>query len=134
MLKLAVVMNAQGVIEAWTLLAEELFGFSAEEALGKPLGDLIVPEAMRPYHEMGFKRYVQTREAHCVGFAVEIEADGFDTVGGLVFSQLGKIPNPGDEVRVRGLRLQVLSTTGRRISRLRVVRRSPQEVEVDGLL
>lgn len=74
MLKLAVVMNAQGVIEAWTLLAEELFGFSAEEALGKPLGDLIVPEAMRPYHEMGFKRYVQTREAHCVGFAVEIEA------------------------------------------------------------
>ena len=46
MLKLAVVMNAQGVIEAWTLLAEELFGFSAEEALGKPLGDLIVPEAI----------------------------------------------------------------------------------------
>ena len=66
-------------------------------------------------------------------FSVEIEADGFDTVGGLVFSQLGKIPNPGDEVRAAGLRLQVLSTVGRRISRLRVARLPPQEVEVDGL-
>ena len=64
-------------------------------------------------------------------FSVEIEADGFDTVGGLVFSQLGKIPNPGDEVTAAGLRLQVLSTTGRRISRLRVARLTPQEVEVD---
>ena len=74
MLQLAVVMNSQGQVERWTPSAHALFGFEAEEAVGKSLGDLIVPEAMRPYHEMGFRRYVQTREAHCVGFVVEIEA------------------------------------------------------------
>lgn len=74
MLQPAVVMDSQGQVREWTPLAETLFGYSAEAAVGRSLGDLIVPEAMRPYHEIGFRRYVQTREAHCVGFQVEIEA------------------------------------------------------------
>ena len=69
-----VTMDSQGIVREWTERAVELFGYSIEEAVGSSLGDLIVPAAMRPYHEMGLRRYVETREPHCVGFVVEIEA------------------------------------------------------------
>ena len=55
-------------------------------------------------------------------FGVQVDRDGFDTVGGLVYSQLGRIPNPGDEVTSGALRLQVVTTAGKRIKRVRVVK------------
>ncbi len=45
-----------------------------------------------------------------------------DTLGGLVFSELGKIPVPGDWVQVNGVTIEVLSVVGRRIKKVRVVR------------
>ena len=55
-------------------------------------------------------------------FAVDLEGDGFDTMGGLVYNKLGKIPSQGDQVVAGGLRVEVLSTSGRRITRVRVRR------------
>ena len=55
-------------------------------------------------------------------FSVDLEGDGFDTMGGLVFNKLGKIPSEGDQVVTGGLRVEVLSTSGRRITRVRVQR------------
>ncbi len=52
----------------------------------------------------------------------EIEAEGFDTVGGLVYRELGKMPSNGDTVQVDGLVITVQSTIGRRIHRVRVGR------------
>ena len=52
----------------------------------------------------------------------QIEAEGFDTVGGLVYRELGKMPSNGDTVRVDGLVITVQSTIGRRIHRVRVGR------------
>ena len=73
-LALAVTMDSQGVVRDWTPSAEALFGYTPDQALGRSLGDLIVPTEMRPYHEMGLRRYVETREPHCVGYLVELEA------------------------------------------------------------
>ncbi|MCH7734878.1 MAG: HlyC/CorC family transporter [Chloroflexi bacterium] len=53
---------------------------------------------------------------------VEIESEGFDTVGGLVYRELGKMPSPGDQVAIEGIRLTVESTMGRRIRNIRVRR------------
>ncbi|HXG35430.1 MAG TPA: hemolysin family protein [Dehalococcoidia bacterium] len=55
-------------------------------------------------------------------FDVEIERNDFDTVGGFIFNQLGKMPSVGDEIRVDGLQLKVLSVLGRRIKKVRVMR------------
>ena len=74
MLELAVVMDSEGVVREWAQRAHKLFGYTTENAVGRSLGDLIVPVPMRPYHEMGLRRYAETREAHCVGFVVEIDA------------------------------------------------------------
>ncbi|MEE9324994.1 MAG: hemolysin family protein, partial [Dehalococcoidia bacterium] len=53
-------------------------------------------------------------------FSVQIEGDGFDTVGGFVLNQLGKIPSMGDELETQGIKISVLSTIGRRIKKVRV--------------
>lgn len=74
MLELAVTMDSEGMVTEWSPVAEGLFGYGHDEAVGRSLGTLIVPEEFRPYHEMGLRRYAQTREAHCVGFVVDIEA------------------------------------------------------------
>jgi CBS domain containing-hemolysin-like protein len=44
----------------------------------------------------------------------------FDTLGGLVYHELGKVPTEGDQVRVNGCLVTVTRTQGRRIRRLRV--------------
>ncbi len=49
-----------------------------------------------------------------------IEPQGFDTVGGLIYRELGKMPTSGDTIRVDGLEITVQSTIGRRIHRVRV--------------
>ena len=54
----------------------------------------------------------------------QIEAEGFDTVGGLVYRELGKMPSNGDTIQVDGLVITVQSTIGRRIHRVRVGRAS----------
>ena len=43
-----------------------------------------------------------------------------DTIGGLVYSKLGKMPQAGDEVVCDGLRIKVLSTLGRRLRKLQI--------------
>jgi len=58
-------------------------------------------------------------------FGVQVEEGDFDTVGGFVFNHLGKMPSVGEEIEVDGLVVRVLSVSGRRIKRLRVIKREP---------
>lgn len=53
--------------------------------------------------------------------ATSLEGDGFDTLGGLLYARFGKIPASGEEVALDGLRMQVLSTSGRRIRKVRIL-------------
>ncbi len=50
------------------------------------------------------------------------DEEEYDTVGGLVYHRVGGIPQPGDEVRLDGLRLTVETTDGRRVAKVLVVR------------
>ncbi len=51
-----------------------------------------------------------------------------DTLGGLVFSELGKIPAQGEQVRVDGVTIEVISVVGRRIKKVRVIRDRQEEL------
>jgi CBS domain containing-hemolysin-like protein len=62
-------------------------------------------------------------------FGYAVESEDFDTVGGFVINQLGRLPSVGDEVTVDGLNLRVLSMSGRRVRRLRVARVHREEPE-----
>ncbi len=56
-----------------------------------------------------------------------INHDDVDTVGGLVYSSLGKMPEVGDQVTVGGLTIEVVSLFGRRINKLKLVRDTAHE-------
>ena len=52
--------------------------------------------------------------------SLDIQGEDFDTVGGFIFDRLGKIPVPGDEIREDGFLVSVLTTTGRRIRKVKI--------------
>ncbi len=48
------------------------------------------------------------------------EHENFDTIGGFVFHELGRIPTVGEELTWHDVRIKVLDTTRRRINRVRI--------------
>jgi putative hemolysin len=56
----------------------------------------------------------------CIG--ATLDGEGFETVGGLVYSLLGRVPAAGEEVTSRGLAFRVVRVDGRRIQKLRVAK------------
>ena len=52
----------------------------------------------------------------------ELPDDDWDTVGGLIFSTLGHVPEVGETVEVDGLKLRVEHMQGRRITQVRLTR------------
>ena len=51
--------DREGLIRLWNAGAEAMFGFRAEEVLGKSM-DLIIPERQRPRHWEGWARVMET--------------------------------------------------------------------------
>jgi CBS domain containing-hemolysin-like protein len=51
---------------------------------------------------------------------VPLPEGDWDTVGGLVFSELGRVPVPGDALEIDSVRLVVERVDGRRVARVRV--------------
>ena len=51
---------------------------------------------------------------------ISFEGDGFDTIGGFVLHELGKIPSPGDKFEYNGISIEVVSTNGRRLKSIRI--------------
>jgi CBS domain containing-hemolysin-like protein len=60
---------------------------------------------------------------------VEIEREGFETVGGFLLSHLGRMPYVGELIDVDGLAVEVLEVERRRIVKVRVRRREAQPAE-----
>jgi CBS domain containing-hemolysin-like protein len=65
-------------------------------------------------------------------FDTEIEAEDFDSVGGLIQNELGRMPAVGDQVAVDGIQLKVLSVNGRRIKKVRITKVAEDEGEAHG--
>ena len=59
-------------------------------------------------------------------FDMEIEDDDFTTIAGLVISESGYVPPPGERLTMRGLDVEVLESDSRRIARLRLRRAESQ--------
>jgi PAS domain S-box-containing protein len=52
--------------------AEETFGYSADQAIGTEMAELIVPPRLRDRHRAGFARYLETGQATLLGRRIEI--------------------------------------------------------------
>ncbi|MEZ5099104.1 MAG: hemolysin family protein [Thermoleophilia bacterium] len=65
-------------------------------------------------------------------FAQALPQEDFHTLAGFVFGELGRAPEPGDEVAWDGLRFEVVDIDGARIGRLRIEFLPDQELEAVG--
>lgn len=55
-------------------------------------------------------------------FNTDWESENVDTIGGFVYDELGRIPAPGDELIVDGVRISVLTLIGNRLKKLLLAR------------
>ena len=69
-----ITIDEAGLVVEFNPAAEQTFGRRRDEALGRKIGELIVPPAMRQSHADGFARYLQTGVARMMGRRIEIEA------------------------------------------------------------
>jgi sigma-B regulation protein RsbU (phosphoserine phosphatase) len=76
-----VMINTDNQIIEWNHKAEEQFGWTKEEAIGKDMSDLIVPETYRNPHKLGMKRFLSTGETQVLNQRLEMPAlhrDGYE--------------------------------------------------------
>ncbi len=69
-----IVIDEDGAVVEFNAAAERIFGHARIDVMGKQIGDLIVPHAMREKHAIGFKRYLAGGEARILGRRIEVEA------------------------------------------------------------
>lgn len=67
-------VGAEGTITEWNHQAEILFGWRADEAIGQPLEQLIIPESQREAHRHGWAAFQRTGMGPIIGVRVEVEA------------------------------------------------------------
>ena len=67
-------MDEQGRIVGWNPQAEALFGWTADEALGRILAETIIPPSLRAAHGAGLTRYLATGEARVLNRRIEVTA------------------------------------------------------------
>ncbi|MEX0761934.1 MAG: hemolysin family protein [Dehalococcoidia bacterium] len=119
---IAVVIDEYGGVSGLvtvTDLIEEIVGELEDEF------DVDEPELERVSETVTIADAGLSIDALNQALGIGIEANGFDTVGGLVYRELGKMPTAGDRVQVDGIEVTVQSTVGRRIRRVRVEKRQP---------
>ncbi len=67
-------MNEAGQITDWNAQAESTFGWQRDEAVGQPLGSLIVPPAHRAAHGRGLRHLLKTGHGPVLNKRIEITA------------------------------------------------------------
>jgi PAS domain S-box-containing protein len=69
-----VVMDSDGIITDWNKQAEEIFGWTRAEALGRRMSETIIPAQYRPSHEKGLRHFLKTGEGPVLNRRIEITA------------------------------------------------------------
>ena len=73
-LSAVVVISAESVIVDWNSRAETMFGWMRNEALGKELAQIIIPERYREAHRRGLAHFLSTGQSPVVGHVLEMDA------------------------------------------------------------
>ncbi|MBA5866381.1 MAG: PAS domain S-box protein [Nitrospira sp. CR1.3] len=67
-------IDSGGVVTDWNGQAAAIFGWPREEALGRRLAELIIPQRDREAHERGLRHYLASGESHILNRRVEVLA------------------------------------------------------------
>ena len=103
-----------------------------EEIVGEIQDEYDLAEEL-PYNELGDGEYlfmgrVDLDDLNEV-LGTHLTKDEADTLGGLVYSRLGRVPLSGESVQVDDLLLTIEQVSGRRIRKVRVQRETPSSLD-----
>ena len=90
-------MSEAGIITEWNKQAQAIFGWSAQEALGKPMAELMAPARMRQGHNDGIRRFLRTGAGAPAHKRVEVPALRKDGSEILVEMTGGAMPFGGEQ-------------------------------------
>ncbi len=107
-------------------ILEEIVGEIEDEDKSGEEPEEIIPTGDDSYEVLGGTEIGKIERL----FDMEIEADDFTTIAGLVIAQKGSVPRQGEHLSFRGLEVEVLETDEKRISRLKL-RKSPENKAED---
>jgi CBS domain containing-hemolysin-like protein len=113
-----------GLVTVEDILEEIVGEIEDEDISGQELAE-IVPTGDGVYEVLGSTEIGKIERL----FDMEIEADDFTTIAGLVMAEKGSVPRVGEQLTFRGLEVEVLNADEKRISRLRL--RQATQVKAD---
>lgn len=90
-----IMIDSDGNVSYWNKSAERIFGYKAEEILGKNLHYLIAPKSLHEAYDKGFRKFKETGEGTAVGRTLELtglKKDGTEILVELSLSSV-KIKN-----------------------------------------
>ena len=67
-------IDERGSVTEWNAQAETMFGWKRDEAVGRTLSELFIPERYRDAHEKGLKYFLSTGEGPLLNRRIEITA------------------------------------------------------------
>jgi len=97
-------------------ILEEIVGEIEDEDISGEEPEEIVPAHGGAFEVLGGTEIGKIERL----FDMEIEADDFTTIAGLVIAQKGSVPRSGEHLEFRGLEVDVLEADEKKISRLRI--------------
>jgi CBS domain containing-hemolysin-like protein len=106
-------------------ILEEIVGEIEDEDISGEDANEIVPVDDDEYEVLGSVEIGKIEKL----FGMEIEADDFTTIAGLVIAQKGSLPVAGEHLSLRGLEVDVLEADKKRISRLRITKAKEPRAE-----
>jgi PAS domain S-box-containing protein len=69
-----IMMDDRGNISFWNDAAVRIFGYTAQEAIGRKLHDLIIPQRFYPAHIQAMPRFLSTGQGNAIGKLTELTA------------------------------------------------------------
>ena len=90
-----IVMDNKGIITYWNSAAARIFGYAAEEALGKELHCLIAPARYREAYQEGFKKFRASGQGPAIGNTLEFVAARKDSTEFPIEVSTSTIPMAG---------------------------------------
>jgi CBS domain containing-hemolysin-like protein len=126
---LAMVVDEYGGIAGMVTLEDIV-----EEIVGEIRDEYDLAEEM-PYQDLGDGEYIFLGRVDLDDFnevlGSHLTKDEADTLGGLIYSRLGRVPAAGEWVQVDDLLLIVEQVSGRRIRKVRVKHEAPASLDTE---